>query len=199
MVYLEKFHNAEAPRSLLWVDCEFTGLSIEGDRIVEVAAVATDSNLNTLAQYSTFISQDPVEAQGLMLDNVWWRERPHHMDKMLEGIRHSESTLGIVDSRLADFAIEHCGTGKIILSGNSIHNDRRFIDKYLPKLSELLHYRMLDVSSLKILGVMASGLEVVKAENHRALEDVFESIHEMREIIDLIGNNKLKKIIRGSR
>jgi oligoribonuclease len=166
--------HARATR-LLWVDLEMTGLNPETDRILELAAIITDFNFNELDKYEAVIFQPPQVLAGM---NEWSRST-HTASGLLDRIKVAQNEQIIVND-FTDFIKRNFGIEPAILSGNSIHQDRRFIRKWWPQVDALMHYRMLDVSSYKIIMQNKYGKEFAKQETHRALDDIEESIAELK-------------------
>lgn len=168
---------------LLWLDMEMTGLDVEKEVIIEVAAIVTDLNFNELAHYETVVHQPQH-----YLDNMDAWNKEHHTKSGLvkrvefgKDIRLVEKDLcHIVDTQFVN------NSEKPVLAGNSIGQDRLFINKYMPDLAKRLHYRMLDVSSWKVIFNKKFGVKVNKSEKHRALEDVRESIIELKTYMSYI-------------
>jgi len=171
------------PTKFLWVDLEMTGLTPELDVILEVAAEITDENLQTIASYESRIFQDKQTVLKRMQANPWWKEYPENRDDFVAGLGSAPS-LEKAEGELAAFIKKHFADEPAILAGNSIHNDRLFIKQWLPAVDILLHYRMLDVSSLKV--IMQSRYNVIfkKPEVHRAYEDIQASIAELEYYLD---------------
>ncbi len=159
---------------LFWLDMEMTGLDPETCVIIEVAAVVTDLDLSVLASFEAVVHQ-PEEVLLAMDD---WNQRTHAVSGLLDRIPAGES-LEAAEEKLVLFAKQHFPGEKIILSGNSIGQDFRFIHTYMPNFAELLHYRVIDVSSFKEILRRKWGLEFKKRQVHRAIEDVHESIAEL--------------------
>jgi oligoribonuclease len=167
--------NPSALETLLWLDFEFTGLDIRSDVVLEVGSVLTDWHLNELAEFSTFISYPVLDVSDLIARNRWWDSRPNHRQEILRDVQGSTTNLDQASKGLTQFAREHCPT-PVILAGNSIYNDRKWVDRDFPELSKSLHYRMLDVSSFKLVTKALAQLEYEKVQKHRALDDIKESI-----------------------
>jgi len=180
--------------SLLWLDFEFTGLNIDEDIVVEAGLIATDYSLREVASFTTFINYPADQVEELMSRNPWWQDRPAHQATMLEGVRSSPNNLAVVGSEIASFARSWCAP-PVILSGNSIHNDRKWVDRDFPELSQVLHYRMVDVSTVKLLASGMLGIEFDKKESHRALDDIEESIEELKFLLSAMGSSDIKKIL----
>lgn len=162
------------PTKLLWVDLEMTGLDVQNDVILEVAALVTDMQLNVLASYEAVIWQSD---EVIDRSNPWAKQQ-HTVSGLLQRVRADGRPESDITHELAGFINLHFDDEPAVLSGNSIHNDRNFIKRWWPEIDDLLHYRMLDVSSYKIM-MQARGLEFKKAESHRALGDIQESIAEL--------------------
>jgi oligoribonuclease len=172
--------TAEGPEydpadNLLWLDMEMTGLDPETCVILEVAAIATDPGLVRLGTFDEVVRQ-PKSALDAM-DR--WNTRTHTASglaaKVADGL-----PLEVVETDLLAFVDAHFDAEEgVILCGNSITQDRKFVDRYMPRLAARLHYRMIDVSSFKEMLGRRFNLEFRKAQRHRALDDIEESIDEM--------------------
>jgi len=166
--------------SLLWVDLEMTGLEPETDRIVEFAAIATDWQLNEIATIEGIVKQPQTVVDQMVDEVVKMHTASGLIDKIADGMDEADA-----EQQLLQFISAHF-ENDVYLAGSSIHQDRRFIRKYWPKLDQTLHYRMLDVSAWKL--VMRERFEVkfAKTESHRALEDIRGSIEELQMYMDRI-------------
>lgn len=166
--------------SLLWIDLEMTGLDAEHDVILEIAAVATDSNLETMIQGPSLTIHQSSEVLENMNDYV---KEMHTKSGLIQRVK--ESNVSTLEAELAviQFAIEQCAQ-EVYFAGNSIYQDRTFLKKYMPRLNQRGHYRMVDVSTLKVLiqAWYPSQPEIYfkKSKEHRALVDINESIEELR-------------------
>lgn len=164
---------------LLWVDLEMTGLDPTEDRIMEVAAIATDWNFKEIAVYEAVKKVGPTLAKQRMQTDFW--EKYSDVRKALLAQNETGKNGRIVENELLEFIQEHFDTNKpVILAGNSIHQDRKFIDNEWGRLSNVLHYRMLDVSAWKIVFEGKYKKRFAKPEEHRALEDIRGSIMELQ-------------------
>lgn len=162
---------------LLWVDLEMTGLEPKTDRILEVAAIVTDWNFTEIASFETVIHQPPKVLDGM--DD--WNTSQHKASGLTEKVQASEVSESDAEDMLLEIVSDiFKGDEKVILAGNSIHQDRRFIRKYWPRLDEKLHYRMLDVSAWKVVFEGKYRKKFAKPEEHRALEDIRGSIMELQ-------------------
>lgn len=166
--------------NLCWLDMEMTGLNPEHDRIIEVAMIITDSDLNVLAQSDVYVIHQSDE----LLDGMdEWNTATHGRTGLTQRVRESSLTEAEVEQNLLDFMSAWIPEKSTPMCGNSIHQDRRFMVKYMPRLEAYFHYRNLDVSTLKELAKRwnpAVAKSVVKRGSHKALDDILESIEEMR-------------------
>jgi oligoribonuclease len=160
---------------LLWIDMEMTGLDVNREVIIEVAAIVTDLELNALDTYDTVVKQPPSYLQAM---DEW--NTKHHGESGLTARVPTGREPSIVEDDLIRIVEKHFGTERPIIAGNSIFQDRTFIDRHMPRLAAKLHYRMVDVTSWKILMGERFGLEFEKKKAHRALDDIHESIGELR-------------------
>ncbi|MBM7457344.1 oligoribonuclease [Rhodococcus coprophilus] len=167
---------------LVWIDCEMTGLQLDSDKLIEIAALVTDSELNVLGEGVDIVIHADEEALAAMPEVV---QQMHARSGLTEEVRRSTVGLAQAEKLVLDYIREHVGeAGTAPLAGNSIGTDRRFITRDMPELDKYLHYRMVDVSSIKELcrrwypriyfGQPEKGL------SHRALADIKESIRELR-------------------
>ena len=168
------------PNNLVWLDLEMTGLHPEKDVIIEVAVLVTDSDLNILAEgpCSAIHRDDKVLAA---MDD--WCTRTHTASGLVERIRASQLTLEEADRQVAEFISKWVPKGRSPLCGNSISHDRRFVRRYMPVFEDHLHYRNIDVSSVKELVARwypdCPGAPKKKGL-HLALDDIRESVSELR-------------------
>jgi len=168
------------PTKLLWVDLEMTGLDASKDVILEIAAEVTDFNFKTLASYEALIHHSDH-----VLDNMnEWAQRQHGLSGLTERSRTKGRPESDVKHELVGFIKAQFGDEPAILAGNSIHNDRLFIKQWWPEVDALLHYRMLDVTSFKILMQGKYDYEYEKKDVHRAFDDIQASIAELQHYLE---------------
>jgi oligoribonuclease len=166
--------------NLIWLDMEMTGLSPENDRIIEVALVITDSQLNTVAEAPVLV----VRQNDQVLDGMDnWNKSTHGRSGLIDKVKASTLDERAVELRMLDFLKLHVPKSASPMCGNSVCQDRRFMAKSMPDLEAWFHYRNLDVSTLKELckrwrPELAKGL--VKHGKHEALADIYESIEELK-------------------
>ena len=166
---------------LVWIDCEMTGLDLRADALVEVAALVTDFDLNVLGDGVDVVIKPPPEALDQMIDFV----RNMHISSGLIEELDSGTTLEDAQAQVLAYVKEHCPNGsRPPLAGNTVATDRAFLARDMPDLEQFLHYRIVDVSSIKELSrrwfPRAYYNAPAKGGNHRALADIRESIEELR-------------------
>ena len=165
---------------LIWIDMEMTGLVPERDRIIEVALVVTDANLNTIAEAPVWVvHQDDAVLEAMDA----WNQGTHGKSGLIDKVKASTLDEAAVESAALAFLAQHVGAKLSPMCGNSICQDRRFLARWMPRLEEWFHYRNLDVSTLKEL-VRRGKPELLKGipkeGKHEALADVHESIEELK-------------------
>ncbi len=162
---------------LLWVDLEMTGLCPEKDRILEVAAIATDWKFEKLAEY-TAVVKVPEKLMKKRMVGEFWEKNSESRDGLMAQNKDGKAVKE-VERELLGFLDKYFGK-EVILAGNSIHQDRKFIDREMPELSKRLHYRMFDVSAWKVYFEGAKDKKFTKRDMHRALDDINGSIEEIK-------------------
>lgn len=163
--------------TLLWMDLEMTGLDPEKDKILEVAAIATDMNLDPIATYEAVVKVDENLMKERMVGDFWQKNKKSYDALMAQN--NDGQPVETIEKDLLSFIKKYFGK-VIYLAGNSIHQDRKFIEREMPDLNSKLHYRMLDVSAWKIYFENALNRKFIKPENHRALDDINGSIEELK-------------------
>ena len=171
--------NNENNNNLIWLDMEMSGLLPDSDRILELAAVVTDANLQVLAESPVFV----IHQSDAVLDGMdAWNKGAHGRSGLIEKVKKSTLDEQAATVQMIDFLKQHVPAGKSPMCGNSICQDRRFMARYMPNLEAFFHYRNLDVSVFKELArrwkpEIYSGFK--KASKHEALADIYESIDEL--------------------
>ena len=165
---------------LVWMDLEMTGLDPEKERIIEIATLVTDSELNVLAEGPALAVRQPESLLAAMDE---WNQTHHRASGLLERVRRQGVTEREAEAATLAFLERHVEKKRAPLCGNTIWQDRRFLSRYMPTLEDYLHYRMVDVSSLKELMQrwrpdLAAGFS--KKNEHTALADIRESVAELR-------------------
>lgn len=171
----------ETDDRMVWIDLEMSGLDPDKERVLEMALLVTDGKLEIIAEGPELvIKQDDALLEGMDA----WNRKHHGESGLIERVRASEIDDAMADAQAVAFLREHCPEGRCPLAGNSVHQDRRFISRYLPQLDAFLHYRLVDVSSVKEL--VRRWLPTIYARrpdkkgSHRAMDDIRESIEELR-------------------
>jgi len=167
---------------LVWLDMEMSGLDPDRERILEIATIITDGQLTEIATGPELVIHQSDEVLAAMDD---WNRKHHGGSGLVDRVKASTVTDADAEAQTLAFINAHCGPkDRPVLAGNSIHQDRRFIRKYMPALDARLHYRMVDVSTVKELArrwfPQATAKQPAKNDSHRALDDVRESIEELR-------------------
>jgi len=170
-----------ASERLIWVDCEMTGLNLETDTLLEIAVIVTEGDtMETVAKTESII----IHAEDDVLDNMnEWCVKQHGISGLTQACKDSKITCAEAEQMVLKVLANHTKKGKCPLAGNSVGQDRRFIDKYMPTLGEWLHYRTVDVSTMKELCRRWYPQVYEKAPRkeggHRALGDIEDSIAEL--------------------
>lgn len=171
--------GADNEERWVWVDLEMTGLDPETCVILQIATVITDPDLNELAHLDLVVWQ-PSSALESMSPFV---RKMHTENGLLERVQKSQTSLAEAEQKTLELVSSHVPFRKGILAGNSVWQDRRFLLRYMPHLEHYLHYRQIDVSTIKVLAGQwfgPAGLPPAKASTHTALEDIRASIEELR-------------------
>lgn len=171
---------ATDPNNLIWLDMEMTGLNPDNDRIIEVAIVITDAQLQTVAESPALVVHQPDSILSAMDE---WNKSTHGRSGLIEKVKVSQLDEAVVEAQMLAFVAQHVPANTSPMCGNSICQDRRFLARWMPKLEQYFHYRNLDVSTLKELAKrwkpeIMSGIS--KHGKHEALADIYESIEEMK-------------------
>lgn len=168
---------ADAP--LIWIDMEMTGLDPDTEHVLEIASLITNAELEIIAEGPDLVVHQP----DAILDNMGeWCTEHHGASGLTEACRRSSLSLAEAEAQTLAFVRDHCPPGKSPLCGNSIGQDRRFLVRHMPELASFFHYRVVDVSTIKELVKRwyPTLPPLAKSEAHRALDDIRESIAELR-------------------
>lgn len=172
---MEKSHN------IVWVDLEMTGLDISREVIIEMACIVTDKDLNVLGEGINMVIHQPDEILDKMGE---WCTKHHGESGLTEAVRQSKISLSECEETMLSYILKYTEKGRCCLAGNSVHADKVFLDKYMPKFMAQLHYRIIDVSTIKELctrwypGIYQNAPS--KQLCHRAMDDIIESIGELK-------------------
>lgn len=177
-------------KHLLWIDLEMTGLDFREDHILEVGAIITDWDFKEIATFEAAIKVDQAIIDQRMFNGppaTFWESVPATRDALIaQNNDESRSTADIEEALLALVEEYFDSNLPVVLAGNSIHMDRRFIENEWPRLNARLHYRMLDVSAWKLVFEAKYRKKYAKREAHRALDDIRGSIEELQYYTNFI-------------
>lgn len=173
--------KSPSQHNLVWIDLEMTGLDAEKDKILEIACIVTNKNLDILEPGIDIVLHEPDEVLQRMNE---WCMINHEKTGLVQAVKDSRIGLLEAENTILEFIKKHCPAKACPLAGNSIYMDRLFLIRYMPRLNEYLHYRIVDVSTIKELckrwnGAIFSHVPS-KQLRHRALDDIEESIKELR-------------------
>lgn len=165
--------------NLLWIDMEMTGLDANRDQILEIAVLVTDIQLNVIAEGPNLVAFQPEEVLKGMDE---WNQTHHTQSGLLDRVRASTESVKSAEDKVLAFCALHSKPKTSPLCGNSVWQDRRFLDRHMPALNAFFHYRIIDVSSVKELAYRwyPQLAPFKKAEAHLALADIRESVGELR-------------------
>jgi oligoribonuclease len=179
----------DIPTKLLWMDLEYTDFDYANGLMIEVSVEITDFNFQTIANYEARIKNNPKKLVERMALNTFWQEYPANREDFIRNNDQGKDIKQVEDELLA-LIDEHFKDEVVILAGNSIHADRRVIQQHWPRLDIRMHYRMLDVSSFKILMQGKYGVKFEKKNLHRAFDDIQASIAELDFYLDWFKTHK---------
>ncbi|MBT3455822.1 oligoribonuclease [bacterium] len=162
---------------LIWIDLEMSGLCPDYATIFEIAVIATDSDLNVIEKGPEVV----VHHDEFIFESMdAFVHQMHSSSGLLEEVKFSDISMLQAEEQVLEFLKKHCEFQKSPLCGNSVWVDRTFLRAYMPRVELFLHYRMIDVSTIKELYVRWGGKEFDKKKGHRALDDILESIEELK-------------------
>ncbi len=170
----------DKPNALIWIDLEMTGLDTQRDHIIEIATLITDSHLNILAEGPNLVIHQPDAVLAKMDE---WNTKHHGQSGLMERVKQSNITLEEAEKQTLNFLQKYVAKGVSPMCGNTVCQDRRFLSRLMPTLQAYFHYRHLDVSTVKELAKIwapeiFNGFN--KESRHRALDDIKESLEELR-------------------
>ena len=167
--------------NLVWIDMEMSGLDAERERILEIAVLVTDGELNVIAEGPNLVIHQSEEVLAAMDE---WNTKHHGASGLIQRVRESTVDESVAEAAVLGFLKEHCLPKSAPLAGNSVHQDRRFLCRYMRELDDFLHYRIVDVSTIKELGrrwyPKPYDARPQKRAQHRAMDDIRESLEELR-------------------
>lgn len=166
--------------NLIWIDLEMTGLDPETEVIIEIATIVTDAQLNVLAEGPSLVIHQPDSILDAMDE---WCTKQHGQSGLTERVRQSKISVADAEQQTIAFLQQYIASGKSPMCGNTVSQDRRFLVKYMPELESYFHYRHIDVSTIKELArrwkpEIIDGVK--KSSSHLALDDVRDSIEELK-------------------
>ncbi len=166
---------------LAWIDMEMTGLDPEKEVVLEIASLVTDKDLNVIAEGPELV----VKQSARYLNRMdAWNTGQHTKSGLVDKVKNSKVTLKQAEDKTLQFVKKYCTAGEAYLCGNVVHHDRRFMAKYMPRLHKFFHYRLIDVSTIKVLVELwyakKYDKQPVKSNKHRALPDIYESVQELK-------------------
>ncbi len=166
--------------NLVWIDLEMTGLEVKKDVILEIACIITDGELNVIAEGPSLVIH---QSEDMLASMEAWPKQHHTKSGLLERVRASSIITEQAEEEVMTFIKQYCSAGTALLAGNSVWQDRIFLQAYMPQVLKYLHYRIVDVTSIKELVVRwypnNPHVKFEKNNTHRALQDIQESIAEL--------------------
>lgn len=166
--------------NMIWIDLEMTGLDTQRDYIIEIASIVTDKNLNIIEEGPNLVIKQPDEVLNTMDE---WNTDHHNRSGLVQKVKESHITESIAEKQTIEFLSKYIPKGVAPLCGNTICQDRRFLARCMPELEAFCHYRSIDVSSIRELGKRWYYEDIdnfQKNSNHRALDDIRDSIDELK-------------------
>ena len=175
--------------NMIWIDLEMTRLDTQRDYIIEIASIVTDKNLNIIDEGPNLVINQPDEVLNSMDQ---WNTNHHNNSGLTQKVRESSITESIAEKQTIEFLSKYVPKGVAPLCGNTICQDRRFLARCMPQLESFCHYRSIDVTSIRELGKRWYFEDIdnfQKNSNHRALDDIIESIEELRHYREHVFTN----------
>ncbi len=172
--------SSDLKNNLVWMDMEMTGLDPKTCVVIEIATLVTDKDLNLVAEGPVLVVHQPDSVLDAMDD---WNKEHHGKSGLIQQVKDSKISLAQAEQATLDFIAQHSAPKASPLCGNTIYQDRRFLLEYMPKLEGYLHYRLIDVSTIKELVKRWYGPDFQsppKKQTHKAMDDIRETIEELR-------------------
>tara|TARA_B100000963_G_scaffold96177_2_gene82942 strand:+ start:2624 stop:3172 length:549 start_codon:yes stop_codon:yes gene_type:complete len=171
--------TTQSRKNLIWIDLEMTGLDPNHEKIIEIATLVTDSDLNIIAEGPNIIIKQSDEILNKMDD---WNKNQHGSTGLVEAVKRSDITTQIAEIETLEFISKYVPEKFSPMCGNTVSHDRRFLIRYMPRLEAYFNYRHIDVSSFKEAAVrwMNEAQTYEKNSSHRALDDIKESVEELK-------------------
>jgi len=167
--------------TLFWIDLEMTGLDPQKDVILEVASLVTDNQLTIIAEGPSFVIQQP---EHVLQNMSSWSQKQHDASGLTAKVRQEGVPLALAEAKTLAFLMQHCKPGKALLCGNSVWQDRAFMVPFMPRIVDYLHYRLIDVSTIKELAQRwypeDPHIRFKKPDMHRAVDDIRGSVAELK-------------------
>ncbi|XP_035825833.1 probable oligoribonuclease isoform X3 [Aplysia californica] len=175
------FKESQGSSRIIWIDLEMTGLDVDSDTILEIACIVTEGDLALVAEGPSLI----IHQENEVLENMGeWCTEQHGKSGLTESVRNSKISLHQAEEQVLEFVKQHTPSGVCPIAGNSVGKDKQFLERYMPRLASHFHYRIVDVSTIKELcRRWYPNLEKrlpSKNLSHRALDDIRESIEELK-------------------
>lgn len=172
---------AYSQHNMVWIDLEMTGLDVEKDRIIEIACIVTNKNLDVMERGPNVVIHESDEILANMSE---WCQKNHSISGLTQAVRDSKVNLEEAEDLVLDFVKKYCPEKACPLAGSSVYMDRMFLNRYMPRFNEFLHYRIIDVSTIKELCKRWNGAVFSQCPPkkllHRTLDDIEESIAELK-------------------
>ena len=177
------------PQNLIWIDLEMTGLDTNKDRIIEIATIVTDKELNIIEEGPVIAISTPSDVISAMDE---WNTNQHNKSGLVKRIESSTYTYIDAEAMTIEFLLKYIDKNKSPMCGSGICQDRRFLARCMPELEDFFHYRNLDVSTIKeLVNRWYPKIKFKKDPQHLALEDIKDSIEEMKIIFYVFINNRI--------
>jgi len=197
LVGIVDLDSPEEDIRFVWIDLEMTGLNPDVDQILEIAVVVTGADLEPLGEITRVVhhAEETVQRMSKVV------QRMHSANGLIDDVLSSTTTLREAERAALTVIVEHCLPGAGFLCGNNVHHDWRFLARHMPRIEQYLHYRQVDVATIKVLAEAWAPAVVPEKEpsNHRALADIRESIAELRYYCEHVFRGSMATAVRKSK